>query len=95
MAKELKNVIADRRLWLTADRQRVVEEGSSDAAILYATPGTVILGEAVKRFKIKALKKVEDKAVKPDEDKGGDSKGGLTVTRSATRIGKRPVAKAK
>lgn len=95
MPKELTNMIADRRLWLTADRQRVVEEGSTDAAILYATPGTVILGEAVERFKIKALKKSEDKAVKPDEDKGGKPKGGLTVTRSATRIGKKPVAKAR
>lgn len=86
-----KNMIADRRLWLTADRSRVVEEGSPDAAILYATPGTVIPGEAVKRFKIKALKKakVEDKAVKPDQDKGG-----LTIKPESKRMGAAPVAKA-
>lgn len=35
-------IIADRRLYLTADRAHVVEEGAPDAAYLFATPGYVI-----------------------------------------------------
>lgn len=36
-------VIADRRLWLTADRKRVVEDGDQAAAFLLAGgPGAVI-----------------------------------------------------
>lgn len=38
---------ADRRLWLTADRARVVEDGDPEAAFLYLTPGkSVPLDEA-------------------------------------------------
>lgn len=35
-------IMADRKLWLTADKSRVVEDGDADAAILFATPGWVI-----------------------------------------------------
>ena len=34
-------MIADRRLFLTSDRQRIVEEGSADAAFLYVAEGGV------------------------------------------------------
>ena len=43
----------------------------------------------------KAQAKAEDKAKAAVGDEGGNPKGGLTVTRSSTRAGKRPVAKAK
>lgn len=35
-------IIADRRLYLTADKARVVEDGDPSAAFLFATPGVVI-----------------------------------------------------
>lgn len=45
-----KFVIADRRLYLTADRKSVVEHGDLKAAFLYATPGTRIPLEAAYAF---------------------------------------------
>jgi hypothetical protein len=33
---------ADRRLWLTADKDRVVEDGDPEAAFLYVTPGHIV-----------------------------------------------------
>jgi hypothetical protein len=35
-------VIADRRLYLNADKSRIVEDGDPTAAFLLATPGTTI-----------------------------------------------------
>ena len=35
-------LLADRRLYLTRDESRVVEEGSPEAAFLFATPGTIV-----------------------------------------------------
>ena len=35
-------IVADRRLWLTADKARVVEDGDPAAAFLLASPGTEI-----------------------------------------------------
>lgn len=87
------NLIADRRLWLTADRNKVVEEGDPNAATLYATPGTVIPAEAVKRFKIKPLKKAKVKA----EDKSSDpdqNKSGLTIVSEAGRTAERDTGAA-
>lgn len=43
-------LIAHRRLYLTADKTRVVEEGSPDAAWLFAVPGTEIAGADVARY---------------------------------------------
>jgi hypothetical protein len=35
-------LIADRRLYLTADKTRLVEEGSVEAAFLYCSPGQMV-----------------------------------------------------
>lgn len=48
---------ADRRLWLTADRERVVEEGDPEAAFLFATPGKDISDEDVERYGLKPARK--------------------------------------
>lgn len=40
-------VVADRRLWLTADKSKAVEDGDKQAAFLLATPGTEIPGAQV------------------------------------------------
>lgn len=57
MKKEGKHFIADRRLYLTANRQRVVEEGDPDAAFLYAAPGHKIPAEMVEKH---GLENTED-----------------------------------
>lgn len=88
------NLIADRRLWLTADRSEIVEEGDPDAATLYATRGTVIPAEAVQRFGIKPLKKAKDKAkdkaLDPDNDKSG-----LVIVKETKRSPGRPRKESK
>jgi hypothetical protein len=40
----------DERLWLTADRERVVRDGDPEAAFLFATPGKRISAEDAKRY---------------------------------------------
>ncbi|MBZ0164572.1 MAG: hypothetical protein K8H74_17900 [Notoacmeibacter sp.] len=41
---------AQERLWLTADRKRLVPDGHSDAAFLYAAPGDEIPASAAEMF---------------------------------------------
>jgi hypothetical protein len=43
-------IIADRRLYVTADRSRLVEDGDGAAAFLLAPPGTEIDPTDVKRL---------------------------------------------
>lgn len=47
------SILADRRLWLTADKSRVVEDGDPAAAFLLAAPGTEIAPDDVKRFELR------------------------------------------
>lgn len=53
--------IADRKLWLTADKERVVEDGDPAASFLFATPGDEISDEDAKRYGVKAKSKPADK----------------------------------
>lgn len=46
-------MIADRRLWLTADRARVVEEGDPEAAFLFVTPGKEISDSDAEKYGLK------------------------------------------
>ncbi len=72
-------LISDRRLWLTADKSRVVEEGDRDAATLLAAQGRKVSPDDQKQFGIsegpggklmlKQKAKPEDKAKKAPEDK--------------------------
>jgi hypothetical protein len=43
-------IISDRRLWLTKDGARLVEDGSLEAAVLFAAPGSPVLVEDVARL---------------------------------------------
>lgn len=47
-------IVADRRLWLTADKARVVEDGDPAAAFLLAAPGTEISAGEVERLRLSA-----------------------------------------
>lgn len=68
---------SDRHLWLTADGKRVVEDGDPDAAILYATEGTLVPLSDAQRYKLAPKKRArrepeeapEPKMDPPSEDK--------------------------
>jgi hypothetical protein len=46
----MSTVMADRRLYLTADRSRIVEHDDPEAAILFAAEGTVIEQADAERY---------------------------------------------
>jgi len=64
-------VWADRRLWLSGDRSRVVEDGDPAAAFLLAAPGAAIAGTEAVRLGLQTVDGVihlppeEKKAPKP------------------------------
>lgn len=75
---------ADRRLWLTRDRQ-VVEDGDPRAAILLAGKGQYIpateverLGLEVRGGRVKQRERPEDKARRPAENKGARKENAQT-----------------
>ena len=53
------------RMFLTADRSRVVGEGDPDAASLYASPGSRLPDDAVKQFGLAGGNLPVKKAAKP------------------------------
>jgi hypothetical protein len=61
---------ADRRLWLDADKKKVVEEGDPDAAFLLAAPDQEIPDEVADQYDLKSLKGAEEtKQLTPEENK--------------------------
>lgn len=77
-------VVADRKLWLTAGKDRLVEDGDPDAAFLWATPGKKVSVDDARRLDYqprsdaKAIDApVEDKAVSetPNKARGRKTKG--------------------
>lgn len=64
-------IVADRRLWLTADKARVVEDGDPAAAFLLASPGTEIPAGEVERLKLSAK---DGKVVLPGGEPAGEEK---------------------
>ena len=86
---------ARERLWLTADKQRLVGEGHRDAATLYAAIGDEVPQEAADRFGlvdgcIGAQEKRggtgEDKSRKGGEDKSREGDGDKIDADDLTRI---------
>lgn len=80
------SVIVGRRLWLTADRSRAVEDGDPEAAFLLCAPGKPVLRSVLEAAGVLAVDdkkgggKKRDKA--PTEDKvqaPADNKGGAGV----------------
>ena len=62
-------MIADRRLYLTADRERVVEEGDPDAAFLFVTPGKEVSDADAERYGLKPKAKAEAKQADESDNK--------------------------
>lgn len=52
----------DRRLWLTADRKKVVEDGDPKAAFLLGNEGTEVDDAEAKRLGVKAKSAPANKA---------------------------------
>lgn len=73
-------VTVTERLYLTADRERVVKEGDPAAAFLFATPGKDVSAEDAKRYGIKEAAKPADKAAPAPENKSG-----VTLNRRGTK----------
>jgi hypothetical protein len=60
-----------RRLWLTADRGRVVEDGDPDAAFLWCGgPDDEVLADEAEGFGFKETKPAADKERRPAGTKG-------------------------
>jgi hypothetical protein len=62
----MSEFIADRRLYLTADRERVVEHGDPEAAILFAAEGSPIAQEDAERYGLEATPAPVDAEAEPD-----------------------------
>ena len=65
------------RMFLTADRSRVVGEGDPDAASLYASPGSRLPDDAVKQFGLAGGNLPVKRAAKPANKQRprGENKG--------------------
>jgi hypothetical protein len=73
MADKVK---ATERLYLNADKSKVVPEGDPEAAFLFATPGTEISAEDAAKYGLgakKAAAKPADKQAAPAANKGRGS----------------------
>lgn len=62
-------VTADRKLWLAADKETVVEDGDAGAAFLFASPGDEISDEDAKRYGVKSKSKPAEKQAPPPSNK--------------------------
>lgn len=69
----MQNVTAERRLWETGDRKKIVEEGDPEAAFLFCAPGQTLAAERAKRYgdfvAASKPKKADAKKAEPGEDK--------------------------
>ena len=66
-------ITADRRLWVNADKTKLVEEGSEEAAHLLAGPGDLITGEFVHALKLelkdgKVVSAAQPEAAQPEAE---------------------------
>lgn len=71
---------AGRRLWLTSDGKRLVEDGDPDATTLFAGEGDEVSDEDAKRYGLKAKAPAANKEAEPAANKGG-----VTVTRTTRK----------
>lgn len=55
-----KPFICNRRLWLTEDKKKVVEEGDPSAAFLWAIPGHKVTEAAAEQFGLTGLSREGD-----------------------------------
>lgn len=81
----------DKRLWLNADKSRIVEDGDPDAAFLAYGPGQMVSDEDIERYGLEAPAEVEAEA-----ESGGDEGDAATKAEAkprATKAQTKPAAK--
>lgn len=79
-------IVADRRLWLTADKARVVEDGDPAAAFLLASPGTEIPVDEAERL---GLTEKDGKVVLPGAEKAKGGEAAEAVAEPKAKKGKK------
>lgn len=72
MAKSITTTL-DRRLWLTVDKDKLVEDGDPEARFLYGVRGRVKRTDECRRLGYKALKAAAAKEAEPVENKGAET----------------------
>jgi hypothetical protein len=82
----------DRKLWLTADRERVVEDGDPDAAFLLASKGKELDAATVERYGLEP-KKQGGKPAK--DDAAGTAEGKAVAGPPENKAVKAPATKGK
>ena len=96
------SVIVNRRLFVTADRSRAVEEGDPDAAFLLCAPGKPVLRSELERLGVqidggekKGGGEKRDKAPAEDKAQGpADNKGGGAGVPGNVKTAKAAIAEA-
>lgn len=61
------SIVADRRLYLTRDKTRIVEEGDPEAGFLFVAPGHVISDADAKEFGLDVESEPEPVDLKREE----------------------------
>jgi hypothetical protein len=75
---------AEKRLYVNADRSKVVEEDSGEAVFLLAAEGAELTDEEVKRYGLGAPKRAVPRAAEP-EDKAEDAPATKAVQPKANK----------
>lgn len=61
-------VVLDEKVWLTADRERLVPDGHGDAAYLFGTPGKRVDAETAKRYGLAESEEQPEPTVRLDPE---------------------------
>lgn len=81
-------VILEEKLWLTADRERVVQDGDPEAAFLLGTPGKRVPADEAERLGLTGKKPKAAHKVDEGDDEGPDDANleDLTVEQLQARL---------
>jgi hypothetical protein len=87
--------VADRRLWLTADRSEAVEDGDPRAAFLLVAPGQIIPRKRAEELGVMKAPKPEAKQVEKLEDKQAEKTEDKQLAPPVTKSRKKATKKKK
>ena len=81
----------DRRLYLTTDKSRVVEDGDAEATFLFAAEGDEISDDDVKKYGIKFAKsKAESEATESDGAEKSEAASATKAQRAGANKAEQP-----
>jgi hypothetical protein len=84
---------APAKLWLTADREKVVEDGHPEAAFLFLREGEEIPADEAAKYGLKAADKPADKKGSKPADKTGNKPADKKGSKPADKTGSKPADK--